>query len=43
MSVYVPYHLHTDYSLLDSCTNYEDYIKVAVQNGFPAIAFSEHG
>lgn len=43
MQTYVPYHLHTDYSLLDSCTNYRDYVDLAVQQGMPAIAFSEHG
>ena len=43
MSVYVPYHLHSDYSLLDSCTNYKDYIDEAKKNNFPAIAFTEHG
>lgn len=43
MSNYVPYHLHSDYSLLDSCTNYKDYINQAVQFGIPAIAFTEHG
>lgn len=35
--------MHTDYSLLDSCTNYQEYIDLAVQNGQKAIAFSEHG
>lgn len=35
--------MHTDYSLLDSCTNYQEYIDLAVQNGQRAIAFSEHG
>ena len=43
MPTYVPYHLHSDYSLLDSCTNYRDYVDLAVQQGMPAIAFSEHG
>ena len=27
---YFCYHKHTDYSLLDSCTNYKDYILMAV-------------
>ena len=35
--------MHTDYSLLDSCTNYQEYIDLAVKNGQKAIAFSEHG
>jgi len=43
MGIYTPYHLHSDYSLLDSCTNYKDYVDAAVQCGCPAIAFSEHG
>lgn len=40
---YVPYHVHTDYSLLDSCSTYQEYIDTAVQNGLKAIAFTEHG
>ena len=40
---YVPYHIHSDYSLLDSCTQYSDYIDEAAKNGMTAIAFSEHG
>lgn len=40
---YVPYHMHTEYSLLDSCTKYEDYIELAVKNGQKALSFSEHG
>lgn len=43
MNIYVPYHVHTDYSLLDSCTSYEDYVDRTVELGYPAIAFSEHG
>lgn len=39
----VVYHLHSDYSLLDSCTNFQDYIDRAVELGMPAIGFSEHG
>ena len=26
---YTMYHLHSDYSLLDSCTNYKEYIDYA--------------
>lgn len=37
------YHCHTDYSLLDSATKYQDYIKLAVRDGSKAISFSEHG
>lgn len=37
------YHCHTDYSLLDSCTKYQDYIDLAAQNGQRALSISEHG
>ncbi|MBO7693869.1 MAG: DNA polymerase III subunit alpha [Methanobrevibacter sp.] len=40
---YIPYHVHTELSLLDSCTNYKDYVNFCVENGIPAICFSEHG
>lgn len=40
---YVPYHVHTYYSLLDSCTSPEDYCKRAAEEGMKAICFSEHG
>ena len=40
---YVVYHLHTEQSLLDSCTNYKDYVDRAVELGQSAIAFTEHG
>lgn len=40
---YTVYHLHTEDSLLDSCTNYKDYIDKAVELGQNAIAFTEHG
>lgn len=40
---YVPYHVHTDYSLLDSNSHYDEYVKRAVECGMKAIAFSEHG
>lgn len=43
MKELIKYHLHSDYSLLDSCTNYKDYIDEAVKNGERAIAFTEHG
>ena len=43
MNTYVAYHLHTEDSLLDSCTKYKDYVDEAVKNNMPAIAFSEHG
>lgn len=40
---YVVYHLHSDLSLLDSCTKYQDYIDKAVELGQKAICFTEHG
>ena len=40
---YVTYHLHSSLSLLDSCTDYHDYIDKAVELGQKAICFSEHG
>ena len=40
---YTPYHLHSDYSLLDSCTQYKEYIDRASELEMKAIAFSEHG
>lgn len=43
MNNYVCYHLHSDYSLLDSCTKYYDYIYRAKELGMKALGFSEHG
>lgn len=40
---YVTYHLHTELSLLDSCTNYKLYINKAKDLGQIAICFTEHG
>lgn len=40
---YTVYHLHTELSLLDSCTNYKLYVDKAVELGQNAIAFTEHG
>ena len=37
------YHLHTENSLLDSCTNYKLYVDKAVELGQIAICFTEHG
>lgn len=42
-SNYVTYHLHSDYSLQDSCTDYKQYIDHAKELGQTAIAFTEHG
>ena len=33
MDNYVPLHVHTELSLLDSCTNYKDYVDFCVENG----------
>ena len=43
MSNYVTYHLHTELSLLDSCTNFKLYVNKAKELGQTAICFTEHG
>lgn len=43
MSNYVTYHLHTELSLLDSCTNFKLYVDKAKELGQSAICFTEHG
>lgn len=43
MSRYFLYHLHSDYSLLDSCTDYKEYCDAVKADGGTAISFSEHG
>lgn len=40
---YVAYHVHSDFSLLDSCTKFKDYVDKAVEYGQSAIGFAEHG
>lgn len=40
---YTVYHLHTENSLLDSCTNYKLYCDKAAELGQTAICFTEHG
>lgn len=40
---YIVYHLHTELSLLDSCTNFKLYIDRAKELGQTAICFTEHG
>lgn len=40
---YVVYHLHSELSLLDSCTNFKLYVDKAVELGQKAICFTEHG
>lgn len=42
-NTYIPYHMHSDLSLLDSCDDFRNYIDLAVRDGCPAISFSEHG
>lgn len=37
------YHCHSEYSLLDSCTKFQDYVDLAVENNQPALSISEHG
>ena len=43
MDNYVTYHLHSSYSLLDSCTRFQDYVDYAASLGQKAICFTEHG
>lgn len=42
-NTYTAYHVHTDYSLLDSCSKFEEYVDLAVSQGATAIASTEHG
>lgn len=43
MSNYTAYHVHTEDSLLDSCTNYKLYADKAAELGQKALAITEHG
>lgn len=43
MKTYIPYHIHSDYSLLDSCTKFQEYIDLVRRDGGRAIASTEHG
>ena len=43
MENYTVFHLHTEDSLLDSCTNYKMYVDKSVELGQTSIAFTEHG
>lgn len=36
------YHCHSDYSLLDSCTKFAEYVALASANGQKAVASTEH-
>jgi len=40
---YTAFHVHSNYSLLDSCTKFEDYVDYAKDLGQTAIASTEHG
>lgn len=40
---YIAYHIHSDYSMLDSATKFEEYVDLAKANGQTAIASTEHG
>lgn len=40
---YTVYHLHSDYSLLDSCSKFSEYVDLAKAQGMTAIASTEHG
>lgn len=40
---YVVYHLHSDLSLLDSCSKFQEYVDLAKAQGMTAIASTEHG
>ena len=40
---YTVYHLHSDLSLLDSCSKFQEYVELAKAQGMKAIASTEHG
>lgn len=39
----VSLHGHSDFSALDGCSKIEDYVKLAKENGHPALAITDHG
>ncbi len=43
MNTYKSLHVHTDMSLLDSCTNYKEMVDRSVELGLTAVCFTEHG
>lgn len=43
MKTYFKYHVHSDLSLKDSCSSFQEYVDRAVQDGDQALSFSEHG
>src|ERR1035438_10795733 len=40
---FVHLHAHTDYSLLDGACGVEDLVALAVEQGSPAVAVTDHG
>lgn len=40
---YEMYHCHTELSLLDSVTKYQEYVDLAVANGQKTLSITEHG
>lgn len=42
-TTHLTYHLHSDYSLLDSCTDFHEYVDLVKKTGGTAIASTEHG
>ena len=43
IKTYTLYHCHSEYSLLDSCTKFKDYVDLSKEHGSPALSISEHG
>lgn len=43
ISNYTTIHIHSDLSLLDSCTQFTDYVELAARYGQTALASTEHG
>lgn len=43
MKPYFPYHMHSDYSLLDSATDFREYVDLAKKYGYKAFGTTEHG
>jgi len=41
--MYTVYHLHSDLSLLDSCSRFQEYVDLAKAQGMKALASTEHG
>ena len=40
--LYIPLHLHTEYSFLDGLSRLEDVVSTAIRMGMPTIAISDH-